>query len=193
MVANLFGVGDAHTHMLKKDAVVSREPGEEMPPGFLYSVGIHPWRAGSATQSDWQWLFDAACRDDVVAIGETGLDARRGAVLSVQVEVMRRHVELSEKLEKPLIIHNVHAHNQIAALHREVRPRQPWVVHGFRQGPQVAEMLLREGLYISLGARFNHLTAIVVPDDRLLLETDEATEPLDSIVARVYEARKRKI
>ena len=43
----------------------------------------------------------------VVAVGEVGLDALRGASLALQEFVFRRQVEISEAVGKPLVLHVV--------------------------------------------------------------------------------------
>lgn len=175
-MSNLFGVSDAHTHILKHDAVVNRFPGEPMPPGYIYSVGIHPWHVAEATPYQWQLLETLAARPDVVAIGETGIDTLCPTPLSIQTDAFRRHATLSENLSKPLIIHDVRAHQQILDLHSHLRPTQPWVLHGFRGKPQLAEMFLRRGFYISLGPIHNANTAAIIPTDHLLHETDATSK-----------------
>ena len=48
----------------------------------------------------------------------------------------------------------------------------PWIIHGFRGKPQLAEALIRQGFYLSLGERYNPMSAAVIPIDRLLAESD---------------------
>lgn len=172
----LFGVGDAHTHVLKHDAVVNRYPGQSMPNGYIYSVGIHPWHVSQATDEQWGLLERLAERPDVVAIGEAGLDKLCDTPWNEQVEAFYRHIVISERLAKPLIIHNVRANQEILDAHSKFRPVQPWVIHGFRGKPQLAEMFLRRGIYLSFGAEYNLATLAVVPPDRLLRESDESAE-----------------
>lgn len=174
--SGLFGVRDAHTHVLKHDAVVNRYPGQPMPEGYLYSVGIHPWHVSQATWRQWLLLERIAVRPDVVAIGEAGLDKLCATEWREQLEAFGRQILLSERVAKPLIIHNVRANQEILDAHRRFRPLQPWVIHGFRGKPQLAEMFLRRGIYISLGEVHNPATAAVIPPDMLLWESDEDAE-----------------
>lgn len=173
MCSNLFGVSDAHTHILKHDAVVNRYPGDPMPQGYTYSVGIHPWHTADASPDQWQQLESLAARSDVVAIGETGLDKQTAVPFQVQLDAFRRHIALSERFSKPLIIHDVRAHQEILALHSALRPTQTWIIHGFRGKPALAQMFLSQGFYLSLGPRHNPDTLAAIPHDRLLRETDQ--------------------
>ena len=157
-------------------------------PGAFYSVGIHPWRL-SASDEDMKLLESIALRDDVLMIGECGIDKVRGVELNEQIKVLRKHVELSETLGKPLILHCVKASNELVALRKEIRATQPWVVHGFRGNANVARQLLAAGMFLSFGEHFNADALKVVPPGRLLVETDESAMKIDEIAKRVAETR----
>lgn len=162
------------------------EPRPSCQEGQLYSVGVHPWDTGVF---DPQLLRREASRSDVVAIGETGLDKLRGLPMSEQIARLKTHILLSEQLGKPLILHCVKGYAGLIGLKRKLRPKQLWIVHGFRGKPQLYEQLSREGIYVSLGERFNEATAQLIPDDRLLIESDESPEDISQIAARIAEVR----
>ena len=82
---------------------------------------------------------------------------------------------LSEKNSLPLILHVVKAFPEIIALKKELKPRQPWIIHGFRGKPELAKELHRHGFFLSLGERHNPDAAAIIPAERLLLESDEGT------------------
>ena len=166
------GITDAHTHILAPSALVNRFPFDPMPEGYFYSVGIHPWHAADATPEQWQWLQEAAQRPDVLAIGECGLDKLCATPWPAQLSAFKRQIALSEQVGKPLVIHDVRAHQEIIALHRELRPSQPWIIHGFRGKPELARQFLGQGFYISIGEKYNPATLAVIPASRLLRETD---------------------
>lgn len=176
---------DTHTHYLRHDAWVNRAPGDILEPGYTYSVGVHPWDAGSF---DLRALEEAARHDCVKAIGETGLDTLRGPSLDIQESVFREHVRLSEMFGKPLIIHCVKAFDRLMALKKEIKPMQPWIIHGFRGKPQQAGQLLRAGFHLSLGPNFNPETARVIPSDRLHIETDDSPVALEEVASAVQKA-----
>ena len=183
-------ITDCHTHLEAEGAVVNVSPRYFAPvEGHCYSVGIHPWDLAEADEELWQCLVEAATSPHVVPLGETGLDALKGPSLDVQQRWFERHVALSEELQKPLIIHCVKAHHLILALHAHLRPTQPWVMHGFRGKPALAQQLLDAGLYLSLGPRFNEETARLIPDDCLLFESDDSGLPIDDVAARLASVR----
>lgn len=128
----------------------------------------------------------------VAAIGETGLDKLQGADIDTQIKVLTKHVELSEELRLPLILHVVKAYNDIITLRGLVKPSQRWIVHGFRGKPELARQLLDHGFDLSLGEHFNPATAAIIPDSRLHFETDESTLPISTIAARINAARSNQ-
>lgn len=164
-------ITDLHTHRLHHNAIVAAEPTDTLIDGYTYSMGIHPWHLSRST--DFSQLAELCADPRVAAIGECGLDTLTDAPLPLQKEIFLRHIEISEQLRKPMIIHCVRAHEPLIAIYRDVSPSQPWIIHGFRQKPSIASRLMDSGLYLSIGPRFNPETARMIPDDRLLIETDD--------------------
>ncbi len=168
-------IKDAHTHnlMAGPDAIINlpRDAGQSLRPDRFYSVGVHPW--DTLEPFDLEAISACAESQQVLAIGECGLDALRGAPLQRQEEIFRWHVRLSERLGKPLIIHAVRTLQRIIELRKELKPAQRWIVHGFRGKPQLAEALIRSGIDISIGTKHNPEALSVIPADRLHHETDE--------------------
>ena len=143
--------------------------------------GIHPWRA------------DIACPvpdlSDKLAIGECGLDALRGPSMEIQLQVFRQQIALSEASSKPLIIHCVKALDQLLCLYQELRPKMPWMLHGFRGKPQQLRSLLSAGLYVSFGFCYNEESLCLCPLERLMLETDDAACSVIELYKKVAEVR----
>lgn len=169
-------IRDVHTHNPAAcDAIINVEPGfSAYRHDALYSIGIHPWNTPLATPQLLAALEAEAARPEIVAIGEAGLDKLKGGPLDKQIELFEKQVALSEKLAKPLIVHCVRAWAELLEVHRRLRPRQPWIIHGFRGKPQLARQLLANGLYLSVGEKCNPDTLAVIPPDRLLRETDDS-------------------
>lgn len=174
---------DIHTHRHCIDdgsAVVNIEL-ETVPPcpPTVFSAGIHPWEADKVTGHVWTWLEDALSRPNAYAVGEAGLDLRHGPNINVQLPVFRRQAFMADDLHKPLIIHLVGAYDRLYEVQREVLLRNGghtplWIIHGFRGRPELAHQLLDHGMYLSMGVRFNPEAASIVPQQRLLAETDDA-------------------
>ena len=155
------------------------------------SIGIHPWHIHDKWKNDFATIAGIATEENVIAIGECGFDTLKSpASLELQEEAFRAHAQLAEKLHKPLIIHCVKAHDKLLSLHKELKPRQPWILHGFRGKPQLAEQLINAGLYISLGERFNPDSAKAIPTDKLFIESDESSLPIIDIYTAVAKAKE---
>ncbi|MDE6010956.1 MAG: TatD family hydrolase [Muribaculaceae bacterium] len=190
---------DVHTHhpVPQPEGIValdpSRLPAEGAYPAQYYSVGIHPWEIHGigATPQQLQALREAGTRGDVVAIGETGIDMVRPntAPLVGQMNAFKAHVQLSEQLGKPLIIHSVKAQDMIIGVKKDMQPRQPWIIHGFRGKPTVMKMYTDQGIYLGFGARFNPESLLACPAELLLAETDEAPGRIQDIIAALNTVR----
>lgn len=162
------------------------------------SVGIHPWDTSDNPDADiesyYGHLREIVRQSGVLAIGEAGLDTLRGGDLASQQLIFRHQIQLSDQTRLPLIIHLVKALDTFLRIRRETRPSQPWIIHGFRGKPEVLKQLLASStadspIYISLGEKFNPLSAAAVPADRLLLETDESPLSPYEILLHVAKAR----
>lgn len=156
----------------------------------LYSVGVHPWDSDSAdTRQAMELLRELAGRPEVVAIGEAGLDKLRGAAMERQEELFAEQVAISEQVSKPLVIHCVKAWDRLMHLRKHLRPRQPWILHGFRGNADIVNQLLAPAysnpIYFSIGEKFNPDALAAIPIDRLLLESDESSLTLDQIATPI--------
>ncbi|CAN5638160.1 TatD family hydrolase [soil metagenome] len=154
----------------------------------LYSIGIHPRYIQEQTFStDLSILKQFAKSPFVKAIGESGMDYLSDIPLSIQEKVFIAMIELSESAAKPLILHCVKAHAEIIQLHRQLKPTQPWIMHGFNQRNSIAEMVLQEGLHLSFGKALlqeNSPASLLLksfPDLSFFLETDESEISINEI------------
>ena len=154
------------------------------------SVGIHPW---SLTLNNVDALLDVLYKTlkdkRVVALGEAGLDKLKGVGIEAQIAVFRREVTISEELKLPMVIHCVKAFNELIELKKVLRPRQPWIIHGFRGKKNMAVELLRHGFYLSFGSHFQEEAVRVVPFEHLFVETDESQECIEMIYRRIAEVK----
>ena len=185
---------DVHTHNLAAgpDAIINIEPDTQLLAAGRFSTGVHPWRS-TETAALWPLVEALAADPRITAIGECGLDRLRGAEMSAQTELFLRHALLAERVGKPLIIHCVRAWAELLGVHASVRPAVPWIVHGFRGAPALARQLLDAGMHLSLGEHFRPDTAAIIPADRLHVETDTSSLPIEEIAARVRAARHQQL
>lgn len=150
-----------------------------------YSAGIHPWKAFEAEPEDWERLEWAVKHPAVLAIGEAGLDKFASADMTLQKEVFIRQIMLSESIGKPLIIHCVKAFNELIELKKKYCPQMPWVVHGFRNNLNIARQLTDEGIYFSLGEKYQTDVLLDLPLERILAETDESQLDIRTIIGQM--------
>ena len=183
---------DIHTHHPAPQpmAVISASIDNFNPiDGQLYSIGIHPWDTDKQVSIQmWQKLEELAQLPCVVAIGETGIDKLKGAPLYRQLYILNRHIQISEKLKKPLIIHDVRAHDVIVGLRREMSLSQKWAIHGFRYKPTVAKMMTDAGIFLSFGETFNPDSLISAPVSLILAETDDSSLSIQEIISNLSSA-----
>ncbi|MEN9443548.1 MAG: hypothetical protein RIS47_438, partial [Bacteroidota bacterium] len=142
---------DIHTH--RKDAVQregvfqlisARSYDTLSDPDRYYSWALHPWdSAHSDTSKLLEFIVKKSILSKTLAIGETGIDALRGATQNVQIEIFTFHAKLAEACQKPLIIHCVRAWSEVLAIRKQVKPRMAWIVHGFRGKESLAQQLLQ--------------------------------------------------
>ena len=155
------------------------------------SVGIHPWRLTSENYPvQLQWV-EAMLRQDkrVIALGEAGLDKCCDTPYTLQEKAFRAVCSLSGQYRLPLIIHAVRAYNELIALKKEIRPGQPWIIHGFRGKKELARSLVNQGFYLSFGEHYHADALREMPEGSFLLETDESLVPIESLYGRAAEIR----
>ena len=142
-----------------------------------YSAGIHPWRANVTNLPDTMMQLKQIVESPrVLLVGECGLDKRCDTSFEVQQQVLDAQIQLSEEVQKPMIIHCVKAWEEIVSLKKRHQPKQAWIIHGFRGKPQLMQQLIGAGFYLSFGRLFNEESIQQTPIGRLLLETDENDE-----------------
>lgn len=185
---------DIHTHHAapQPEAIINLRVSSvkpELVENQLYSAGIHPWDLPEGDIDAMKAVLESiAGLRQVVAIGECGIDPAKGGLMFRQLQVMKLHIELSERLKKPLVVHDVKAHDIIVGLRRDLKPSMPWIIHGFRGKPQVAEMLLKSGCMLSFGEKFNAETLKMIPKDSLFAETDESQLSIEEIIGNLSAA-----
>jgi TatD DNase family protein len=123
----------------------------------------------------------AQAHDKVRAVGETGLDHFRTGPegRDPQVESFRRHIDLAKRLDKTLVIHDRDAHDDVLRVVDEEGAPDRWVMHCFSGDADFARKCLDRGAYLSFAGTVTFKSAqplrdalVVVPPDRLLVETD---------------------
>jgi TatD DNase family protein len=146
------------------------------------SVGIHPHEADGHAHINTAKLVSRAAHPRVVAIGESGLDYYYDkSDRDQQRTSFRAHIAAARETQLPLIVHTRDAENDTADILAEEMGQGafPGVIHCFTASQDFADKALALGLYISISgivtfknAKDLHASAAIIPEDRLLIETD---------------------
>lgn len=150
--------------------------------GIYASVGIHPHDALQGSDEGIATLRALAkSSPKVVAIGEIGLDFYRDrSPRDVQRQTFRRQIRLAREVGLPLIIHDRDAHDEVETILQEEGAREiGGVLHCFSGDLAMAKRCLDMGFYLSFPGTITYPAnsaareiVKIVPDDRLLIETD---------------------
>ena len=170
---------DIHTHVLPEEpgsALVcigcGPVPEGSLEQGHLFSAGLHPWDVTDDFENQLIELQKLLANPRVPAVGECGFDALKGPSHELQEQAFVRQVQLSEQFRKPMILHVVRDFDSVIRLRKQLKPTQPWLIHGFRGGPEQMNQLYAQGILVSFGLKHNPESLRQVPSDRLFLETD---------------------
>lgn len=141
--------------------------------GAFYSAGVHPWWTTDSSAARLLENLPALLRHpQVVAVGECGLDALRGAPLQEQEEILKKQIALAEELRLPVTLHIVRTYDRLLCLRKELCPTTQWTVHGFRGRPALAQQLLAAGIDLSFGEKYNPAAYALTPPERRHRESD---------------------
>ena len=145
------------------------------------TVGVSPHDAKDAPEGFEHSLRTMAVenRDEVVAVGETGLDFfRLISPRETQISAFIKHIELAVQLGLPLVIHCRDAFETTCSLLAE-HGASAGVFHCFTGSAREALRAVELGFYVSFSgivtfsnAQQVRAGAAAVPDNRLLVETD---------------------
>ena len=149
-------------------------------PGTVHAaVGRHPNKAEGFSDDDAAWIAELAADPRCRAVGETGLDDFRDyAPRADQERAFAAQIAIARDVGKPLVVHTRAADDDtIATLAREAEGVTV-ILHCFSMHDRLDECL-EHGWYVSYAGNVTYpksqqlaATALRVPLDRLLVETD---------------------
>ena len=152
-------------------------------PGVLYSTaGVHPHHASDYTDSSDALIRELVEDDVVVAVGECGLDYFRNfSPRAAQLDAFRRQLDIARDTGLPVFLHQRDAHDDFVEILEPMLPElSRAVAHCFTGEGESLREYLAMGLYVGITGwicderRGKHLHDIahIIPDDKLLIETD---------------------
>ena len=144
---------------------------------FVYAaVGVHPGNIDSGTTIEQ--IKSLATHPKCVAIGEIGLDYywvddnKRE-----QIEIFEKQILLAKELDLPIIVHDRDAHGDTLEILKKYKPKG--VVHCYSGSVEMAQEIIKIGMYIGVGGVITFKNAKklpdvvkIIPDELLLVETD---------------------
>lgn len=149
---------------------------------FVYGViGWHPVDAIDCTQQDLEWIEQLASHPKIVGIGETGLDYYWDkSPKDIQQELFRKQIQLAQKINLPIVIHNRDATGDVVQILREENAASVGgVMHCFSGSVETARECIAMNFMISLGgpvtfknARLPKEVATEIALEHLMIETD---------------------
>lgn len=147
-------------------------------PSLYPTAGLHPCNCADH-ETDFTEIERLCLEDEIVAIGETGLDLYWKEIpLATQRASLEKHLELARRTGKPLILHCRDAFDEL------LEQLQPWasirgILHCFSGDQQQADRCLDLGLHLSFAGPLTYkkndllrAVAAKAPSDRILVETD---------------------
>ena len=176
-VAQFIVTGASHEGMQKAFELAQAYPGE-----LFATAGVHPHRADTFEEATAALIRALAEKDEVVAVGETGLDYFRDfSPRDVQQDVFRQHIEIAAETGLPMFLHLRDAHEDFYPILAEARGRlSDVVVHCFTGSRDELRAYLDLDCYIGITGwicderRGTHMKDYLadIPSDRLMIETD---------------------
>jgi TatD DNase family protein len=154
--------------------------------GVTCALGVHPQEAKLASPEVLKKLENLALDEKVTAIGETGLDYyHENSSREEQKRVFLFHINLSLKINKPLILHCRDAYPDMFEILSKIKlPDLPGVVHCFSGTPEQALELIKMGFYIGIDGPVTYPNAQALKDtvkqiplEKILIETDSPYLP----------------
>lgn len=152
-------------------------------PGQLFATaGVHPHRASQYDSETDSLLRDLAARDNVVAIGETGLDYFRDfSPRKAQRSSFEQQIQIAIDTGLPFFLHQRDAHEDFIAMLKGCRDQlNEVVVHCFTGSRAELYECLDLDFYIGITGwicderRGTHMKEYMkdIPAHRLMIETD---------------------
>ncbi len=149
-------------------------------PNIYHAVGVAPSEVQNPGR-DWLEFIEQSLKlPNVVAAGEMGLDYyRKFGDKRTQIELFINQLDLAQRMDKPVIIHNRDAGKDVLDILSERLPDAGGVLHCYSEDGAYAKKAMDLNLYFSFAgnltyrnARNLHETVSVVPLDRILIESE---------------------
>ena len=163
---------------LNSAAVMAAELSDDGLPTVLCAIGLDRDQVGKTGEDASLTLHSPPSTLNFKAVGEIGLDYHYSPeTRDAQRRLFAEQLEEARRRNLPVVIHTREAAADTIALLREIPSRG--IIHCFTGSPDEAKAYLDLGFYVSISGIVTFRaadnvreSALVVPDDRILIETD---------------------
>ncbi|CAG9295894.1 putative metal-dependent hydrolase YjjV [Celerinatantimonas diazotrophica] len=152
---------------------------------IMPALGIHPcFSDGFSSLGELsQWV--ERYRQQIVAIGECGLDRRFKETMERQKKVFIEQLRLAQQFDLPVTIHSVRMNDEIYALLKQYPLARGGVIHAFQGSLVQAQAFIKLGFKLGIGGaitwprsgKLREVVATIGPEN-LVLETDSPDMPI---------------
>lgn len=147
---------------------------------FYKMAGIHPTEINDGIKTTEEELLAYCSRNDIIAVGETGLDYYwSGKHKAQQKESLHIHCKVAKSVGKPVILHNRESTDDLLQIiEAEQNGSLTGVWHCFNGTVDEGKRAIDLGLYLGIGGVLTFKNAGVdkavsqLPLDKIMLETD---------------------
>lgn len=147
---------------------------------FYKMAGIHPTEFNEGLEVSEQELMDHCSREDIIAVGETGLDYYwSDEYKEQQKQSLRTHCRVARAVDKPVILHNRESTGDLLSIIEEEQDGSlTGIWHCFNGSVEEGHRAIDLGLHLGIGGVLTFKNAGVdktvtrLPIEKMLLETD---------------------
>lgn len=148
-----------------------------------FALGIHPWFSRDQLENDLylltQLIETQKGNPNFIAIGECGLDKSKADNWQQQLAYFDIQIELANKLELPVILHVVKAHNEVLNVLKKTNLTRGGVIHAYSGSVETGLEYIKLGFKLGIGALVVNKNAkklrravAELPVEALVIETD---------------------
>jgi len=144
-----------------------------------------------AVKSNFYWtitdmlsVLEIAKKDNIIAIGEIGIDRHIKTDINLQINVLQKQLEIAEILNKPVVIHCVKAYSDFQKIVNENKLK--FIFHSFNANENFAKYFVSKGAYLSFGQNLlnkENLQKILISTNinNIFFETDNSNANIKDI------------
>lgn len=156
-------------------------------PQLRFALGIHPYFLDNFEPEHLDKLSHLLnqYQNEVVALGEIGLDTHIDVDWRLQIQVFEQQLIIAKENMLPVILHHRNSHNQLIRILKDKKFTQGGIVHAFSGSLHEAQTYIDLGFKIGVGGGITYVranktrnTIAELPLSSLVLETDAPDMPL---------------